>query len=388
MLRFTSVEGLRAWMAWWVVVSHALQLGGITPQAVQSPWADRILGILTNGRAPVCVFIIVSGFVIAHLLLSKDEGYGTYILRRWLRLFPIFLVCLVAALAVRELYLVAYTGYPWPFSDGTKLERAAAESGAFWEHLALHLSMFHGVPSDDWMPYASSTFLIPAWSLSLEWQFYLVAPFLIPLLSFARWQLGAILVAAILAAFLALDRSGLLWRFPSFLPLAMPYFLIGIGCRMLLQPLARGEALYWGAIVAASVAVLLAADGGKLALVVWLAFVPIILAEGGKLRLRSRLVIGLYDVVARSRAITMLGKWSYSTYLVHIPLFALVVGGYAELNGRALSQETAWALIAACVVAVAPLSWLLYERVERPFIDLGSRIARARTGTAVPGVSR
>jgi len=44
--------------------------------------------------------------------------------------------------------------------------------------LLAHLTMLHGAVPDQILPGSSITYLPPAWSISVEWQFYLVAPFL------------------------------------------------------------------------------------------------------------------------------------------------------------------------------------------------------------------
>tara|TARA_R110000737_G_scaffold26627_3_gene45391 strand:- start:5576 stop:5839 length:264 start_codon:yes stop_codon:yes gene_type:complete len=67
----------------------------------------------------------------------------------------------------------------------------------------------------------------------------------------------------------------------------------------------------------------------KLALLVWMVFYPIALSEAGKIRLEGPVLMPLIRFLALNNIVATLSKWSYSTYLVHIPVFALFVGGYA-----------------------------------------------------------
>ncbi|MCA1338152.1 acyltransferase family protein [Pseudooceanicola marinus] len=371
MLRFTSIESLRAWMAWWVVVGHALHLAGLTPETVSHPILHRLVKLLTGADTAVNVFIMVSGFVICHLLLSKRESYLPYITRRWFRVFPIFAFCVGFALLIQPLYMLTYTQFDWVYAADMRLEREALTQEHFIEHLLLHVTMLHGVLPDTIFPYSSSTLLAPAWSLSLEWQFYLLAPVIIGLLASSRWKIGAGLVLACLVLAYGLGKVDVLdWRYPSFLPLAMPHFLIGIASRMLIEQTRFSRGVFWAMMAVVSIFV---AD--KLAVLVWVLFYPIALSEAGKFRLEGPVLTPLIRLIALNDVVATLGKWSYSTYLVHIPLFALFVGGYTVLTGG-LTQTVSWGLILLAMVVAIPVSWLLYEWVERPFIKLGSRVAR------------
>jgi peptidoglycan/LPS O-acetylase OafA/YrhL len=112
-------------MAWWVVVGHALHLAGVSSNLAESLFSELVLKVLMRGNTAVSVFIIISGFVIAHLLLIKRENYGRYLIRRWLRIFPVFLVCLIIALLLTPMYEAAYTGFEWVHQREMRLSRIA-----------------------------------------------------------------------------------------------------------------------------------------------------------------------------------------------------------------------------------------------------------------------
>jgi peptidoglycan/LPS O-acetylase OafA/YrhL len=146
-----------------VVVVHVFWLAGYTG-AIQA----------RAGAYAVDGFIILSGFVITQLLVAKNEPYGIFIFRRFIRLFPAFVVCLAIALLVR------------PFTFGTapsELIREASENRYFWWHLGAHASLIHGLVPTAWLPLSQLAFLPPGWSISLEFQLYLVAPLVL-------WWLG------------------------------------------------------------------------------------------------------------------------------------------------------------------------------------------------------
>jgi hypothetical protein len=90
--RIVAFEGLRGVMACWVMFFHIAAFAGM-------PFANQL-----RPAVPVDVFILISGFVIAHLVASKREPYGAFIFRRFMRLYPIYLVALVAAIGLMDIY--------------------------------------------------------------------------------------------------------------------------------------------------------------------------------------------------------------------------------------------------------------------------------------------
>ncbi len=112
MQNFKSIETLRAYMAWWVVLGHAIILTGLNIYIPQ-----RLTRVLMAGDIAVDVFIIVSGFVITNLMLAKKEAYLPYIVRRAFRIYPIYLLCLVIGILTTRFYVAAYTGNTWTLNE-------------------------------------------------------------------------------------------------------------------------------------------------------------------------------------------------------------------------------------------------------------------------------
>lgn len=96
---FHSIEGLRGWLAWWVVIGHSFIIAG-TPEWLPG----QISNLIRRGDVAVNAFIIVSGFVVTHLLMKKDEAYIPYIIRRVFRLWPVYLACITFALTTTDAY--------------------------------------------------------------------------------------------------------------------------------------------------------------------------------------------------------------------------------------------------------------------------------------------
>ena len=78
------------------------------------------------------------------------------------------------------LYVRAMAAAPWHSTTADLLnDWLSAQAAHPWAHLLAHISMLHGMLSYNLLPGAPFVYLPPAWSLSLEWQFYLLAPFAI-----------------------------------------------------------------------------------------------------------------------------------------------------------------------------------------------------------------
>ena len=92
----------------------------------------------------------------------------------------------------------------------------------FWSHLAAHVLLLHGMIPETWLADANFTFLSQGWSISLEWQFYLLAPALFLLVTRRRYVLAGMAFAALLMlSFLHVPSIG-------FLPNQIGYFAIGL----------------------------------------------------------------------------------------------------------------------------------------------------------------
>lgn len=364
-----SIESLRGWLAWWVVLGHGLQLSGVSASDVPG-LLKPIVGLLWNNTSAVHVFIIVSGFVITHVLIVKHEGYSDFILRRFFRLFPIYVFCIAISILVTSLYVHAYIDLPFASDRTMRIERIAFTEAALWPHTLLHLTLLHGAVPDTILKYAGTSFLAPAWSLSLEWQYYLIAPFLFMV---ARAKNGRMLylvaTLVLIKAFLG-HQTFIYYQNESVFFLAADFFVIGILSRIVLDRMTNGQS-YIGYLLI--IAALLVTIEMKVA-GIWLFFYMVAINEMRGVPMNPPVLNLLARLVALNRPVAVLGKWSYSTYLVHIPIFAFVVGGYVALFGAAsVNKATALLLLLPSLALVAVASWALYHVVEKPFMDLGRR---------------
>jgi len=161
-------------MSWWVVVGHVLAFAGFQENNVPS-----VIAVVMHGAYAVKVFMMMSGFVIAKLLADKNESYNVFIRRRFLRIYPVFLVALAVAILARPLYipilLDSRAPLPWHYDRVWD-----AENDHFWPNILAHLSMLYGVIAESTLVYSGIALLGPAWSMTIEFQYYLARPRLRP----------------------------------------------------------------------------------------------------------------------------------------------------------------------------------------------------------------
>src|SRR5258708_33307644 len=150
-----ELDCARCALAWWVVINHCFVASGVAFKAATDPWTQ----LLMHGDWAVDGFIILSGFVIAKLISEKPEPYLGYISRRFLRLYPVYLICLALAVLLLSPRL---------------------DPGLLVSHLALAQGLLTGS--------GSTAILVPSWSISLEWQYYLIAPAFVAVLWRLRWR--------------------------------------------------------------------------------------------------------------------------------------------------------------------------------------------------------
>jgi peptidoglycan/LPS O-acetylase OafA/YrhL len=356
MKRMNCLDGLRGVLAVYVMISH------MAPFAAAPAW---LLRPLSHGMAAVDVFFILSGMVIP---LSLD-GFGyraaPFLLARVFRIFPVFLVVFVAAVAIQPLG-VAFETMPWIEPGGLAPRMWADGWPSDWAgNILAHLTMTHGLFPDGAWPHVYLGFLGAAWSLSTEWQFYVLAvlfarrgnePFLIA--GFLGLSAGAILLQA---------TAPEAWQFSrAFLPNKAQYFALGLASAALLR---SGNRPRFAMVLATVLALCwLQGGGGKLAApLVW----TICLAA----QITAAPWLSPIGTVLRSRPLVWLGSISFCIYLTNEPVQKLLGLGLAPLaGGNRILFTAVWAPLA--LLLPIGLSWWLHEAVERPALRVGRGFAQ------------
>ncbi len=183
---FPELDGLRFVAFMMVYLFHQ----GIPPELLTRLIGHKAAGaILLNGGYGVQLFFILSGYLIASLLLREEARYGrislqAFWVRRILRIWPLY-------------YLVLLIG----FFLLPALEREVGTL-AYSDLMRVHLvpfALFLGNWSMALVNPVPYDWISVLWSVCIEEQFYLFVPLLIALVAprYRRWVVGVLIVVSI-----------------------------------------------------------------------------------------------------------------------------------------------------------------------------------------------
>jgi peptidoglycan/LPS O-acetylase OafA/YrhL len=326
--------------------------------------------------AAVHAFYIISGFYMAMVLhtryASGREGYAEFLASRALRLLPAYLAVAFLTLAL-GVALAAVWGRDLAFIDAWRGARNAGMAASAWPALALSQLTLMGLDLYQffgWSPAAGFVFepdfhvdpaplyrimLVPqAWTLSVEFYFYLLAPWL------TRFSTGRIF--ALIAASLALRYGvwGLTelradpWSY-RFFPFELAYFLTGALAYRVAQ---------WGWLSRLGA---LGVPALALGFTDWWARAhagvpPLTLA---RIAFIAVLVVGLPVLFERTKDIRLdryVGELSYPLYISHLLVLQLALLLVPTLNASRPGQI---ALIVAVLCVAAAIYQFIDRRVDR-----------------------
>ena len=358
MKRLECLDGLRGVLAVYVLLGHMAPFA-VLPAGMQTT--------ASHGTAAVDIFFVLSGLVITQSLQASGGRAGPFLIGRATRIFPVYLAVFAFAVAV-EPWSCGFEHMPWITGDSVARRICSMESPHAWlPEIIAHLTMTHGLFPYGVLPDIWVSFLGSAWSLSTEWQFYLLA-----LLLVGRgprhliWLLFGLAVTAV--AWQASVPEPLQFT-RAFLPNEAHFFALGVASMGVVRQ-DRGALGRYGIVLAATIAVCAAQEtiGKLLPPLVWT------LCLAAQMRPATP---GLRQLnrILRSPPALYLGSISYCLYLVNEPVHK--VAG-ALLGRLADGDPTLFTLLLVPTTIGVPLlasAWL-HVRLEVPALRWGRSAAR------------
>lgn len=357
---------LRLWLAIAVVLEHT------------SPWKG-ILGLPLNGNIAVSAFYVISGFYIQLLISEKYVGQPNWIRNfyasRALRIFPLYYIFLIISLPMafqinEVLIKTIATG-----NIGTIFFVLFENVFIFGQDIGRFLTVdlpsgelkTHFFPIPDPTPASSLPIIGQAWSLAVEFGFYLLAPLLLTrkTLAVVAIALCAVMVRLAVAHALGDGHYSRWWN--QFLPSEIATFLLGsLGYRYYSKYLAnvtpvKPAVIFIAAIFFYSIAYRSLENH-------WEAGVYAVF-----LLLIALAVPYLFAATRRNRLDRFVGELSYPVYLGHIFLINYALShGFVPVKWFAL----------AILVGVILLSIPLVKFIEEPIAKFRERRFAPRTALA------
>ncbi|MDX5566594.1 acyltransferase [Streptomyces sp. ID05-04B] len=342
-----GLDGLRGLAALYVVLFHCwLYTFPGYPDSSAPRWLDGLM----YGRLAVVFFLVLSGFSLAISPARhgwRSEGVAEYMRRRAWRILPPYWAALCMSLVIA--WFVVPASHSGPPTGGSVLVYGLLGQDVFTA------------------PTPNGAF----WSIAVEAELYAV----FPLLLFVRRRTGAALLVALVT--LPVVVRGLMapggtpvegenWLTPHLAPV----FVIGMVGAGVVAASDRVRRLPWGwfAVLAALPVLALGVIKGSVWTLTHYFWVDLAVAPAMTM-LIAAVATGGPAVLVRlltARPLRILGEFSYSLYLIHLPIVLAVIRRVAP-HFVSPGLPTFWFTIVLALPVSLLAAWLFSRIFELPF---------------------
>ncbi|WP_180191414.1 acyltransferase family protein [Acinetobacter sp. YH01006] len=267
---------------------------------------------MPGGFAGVDVFFVISGFLMTGIIFRGLEQNNFSILKFYVaranRIIPALALLCIVLLVVGWFYLT-----PMEYKA---LGKHAASSVTFLSNIIYwrEVGYFDAGAHEKW--------LLHTWSLSVEWQFYIIYPIILVLLAkmFSIKTIKSILVVSTILGFIFCVIATYKWPNPSYYLLSTRAWEMMLGGIAYLYPLTVKESRkkvfeLAGLVLIIGSYFLISADNP------WPGYLAILPVLGSFLLIQAQRNNSFITGNAVSQKI---GSWSYSIYLWHWPLVVAI----------------------------------------------------------------
>lgn len=356
--RIGFLDGFRAVAALYVLFHHTfcmaypISFGEFPPSDLRVFW-----GVWTFGSAGVTAFIVLAGYSLA-LAIAKHRGnqpggFWHYMKRRTMRIVPPYWIAILLTFVLTSTLIGEKSGTHWDHSLPTTTRD--------WVIDFFLLQDFATLPRN-----VAYTF----WSVSVEYHIYLILPVVLLLRRFTNWYFAIAFPFAIAGILMLIQPN--IPRTQKFFFEYYVLFLLGVAaCVAVKNAEQTMRRVPWNYILVMLIVAMVycgyewknlwqAEEYRAFSLLVGAAGVCTLVAmHVGQLRWLNRLL--------SSRLLRTIGGSSYTLYLIHAQLLAVV--WIHVLLPMELSQPiellVGWLIVAPMIVVIA---WLASFVMEKPFL--------------------
>lgn len=322
---------------------------------------NPLKAIILEGHFGVSLFMVLSGFIFTVGLLGKDISYKGFMTNRLIRIYPLYIFVIIAAVSA------------FPLT-------------ASFNNIALSILPFGNLPQA-LHTQISGTGLDPfamSWTIALELQFYLIFPFILSMLNRRRLKqvlcfCGAIVLVRLLLTLL----PGADNYFISFYTIfgRFDQFFAGILAGIIFIKYRSYVNRYAVPTLIASLMLLMFASlkvnntgGIDKILGGWSVLMPIVYAilSFGIVLSYVSLTESIKKQGRTTNFIAKIGELSYSIYLIHVLVIIALVAKFPSI--LTVFGDSWIAAFFASTLIILPIvlltSLITYNGIEKPFLDM------------------
>ncbi|MET4083618.1 peptidoglycan/LPS O-acetylase OafA/YrhL [Pedobacter sp. UYP30] len=286
------------------------------------------------GWLGVPIFFVISGYFI---IQSADytRSIKDFLTRRFFRIFPAYWFSLLIVL-LAAVFQKIYIG-------SNAVHNIPKDAISILATLTLTTSPLTKIVGMNWV----------YWTLTFELFFYLVIA--LSIIVNKKWRLGFLILVSIIALVLPTQKIGFLFFLEQWSAFGM------------------GVSIYYyfkSSTVQSVILFLILFAINSINLILKFHFSPYTMVT-----LASAAIVFLSHFISiRSNIFSNLGKFSYSTYLIHVPIGVFIIGLFesAVVKGNPY-LNLIYDLSVYCFICI--ISWLMFRYIEKPSMALGKRIS-------------
>ncbi|MCM8536352.1 MAG: acyltransferase [Lentisphaeraceae bacterium] len=353
-----GLDHLRAFAAVLVLLYHGTQLfyWWLKYQGDYAPgrWIEAkgiFTAYLVEGHTAVALFMVLSGFIFTVGTLGSDIEYFKFLKNRFLRTYPLFLLLIFVAV------------YSSP------------KSFAFVPFLQTVLFMGNSEGALMINPYTTMF-----WTIAVEWQFYLIFPFLLCFLNkYGVKYLVGLIVLALTFRLIVYAQGGLVRDMSYFTILGrLDQFLIGMLLAVFYKSRYSSVNKLWLGLFPVMIIAIgallydLNKAGGWPTESLYKVFWPIIEGAAWSVFILSYLSVSRYLPKPLSKCLDFIGKISYSTYLLHFIVIVIVIkkAWFIDIDAGGFLVDSLVTAVLVVLPITFVLSTLTFYLIEQPFLSL------------------